>query len=141
MKQLKLIILVAVAVLGFSSCNLYSHSMKGQNAIVELKASDFEISEQFSAEVEVNKILFIDWARLFGKSETGSISGVGFSIIGDLMADPANGYALYKLMQEHPGYDVVIYPQYEKHKKAPVLGTDLFSKTTVKVTAKLGKLK
>lgn len=62
--------------------------MKGQNAIVELKASDFEISEQFSAEVEVNKILFIDWARLFGKSETGSISGVGFSIIGDLMADP-----------------------------------------------------
>ena len=47
----------------------------------------------------------------------------------------------FKMMQQNPGYDVVIYPQVESYRHAPVLGTDIYSKTTYKVTARLGKLK
>ena len=40
-------------------------------------------------------------------------------------------------MNNNQGYDVVFYPQYETVKKNYVV----FSKTTTKVTARLGKLK
>ncbi len=144
MKALKLIIVACVATLGFASCNTYSHSMKEPNSIVELKASDFELSEQFTAEAEVSKILFIDWTRVFGDTKSGSAESNVASVIpviGGAMTDASKGYALYKLMEEHPGYDVVVYPQYEIHKTAPILGTDFFSHKTIKVTARLGKLK
>lgn len=147
MKKLKFILFAVIATFALSSCNTFSHSMKEPNVRVTLTSSDIELSEQFSAEITVHKVLFIDWERLFGKTETGSVEGAGSStlasipVIGNMTSDPSSSYALYKLMQEHPGYDVVVYPQYEKHKVAPILGTDLTSKTTVKVTARLGKLK
>lgn len=62
-------------------------------------------------------------------------------VIGSIVPDVTSNYALYKLMAEHPGYDVVFYPQFEKRKHAPILGTSLYSKTTVKVTARLAKMK
>ena len=58
-----------------------------------------------------------------------------------LPVEAGANYALFKMMQQNPGYDVVIYPQVESYRHAPVLGTDIYSKTTYKVTARLGKLK
>ena len=81
---------------------------------------------------------------MFGVQEMGTADAVNVAsipVIGNLMVDKAASYAMYTLMKEHPGYDVVVYPQVEKHKKAPLLGTDIYSTTTVKVTARLGKLK
>ena len=138
------LILVAVASMILTSCNVYTHSMREPNVRVELTAADFELSEQFTAEAEITKIFCVDWARLFGVQEMGTADAVNVAsipVIGNLMVDKAASYAMYTLMKEHPGYDVVVYPQVEKHKKAPLLGTDIYSTTTVKVTARLGKLK
>lgn len=95
-----------------------------------------------TGEATVTRVIGIDWVHLFGTKEIGESASVGTTIpyIGMAIPDGAN-YALYKLMQKNPGYDVVIYPQVESHRYAPVLGTDIYSKTTYKVTARLGKLK
>jgi hypothetical protein len=45
-------------------------------------------------------------------------------------------------MSKNPGYDVVFYPQYEKHVRRPILGIGfIYKKTTVIAKARLGKLK
>ena len=125
-----------------ASCNTYHHSMKGPNAYLELKASDFDLSGTVTGEATVTKIIGIDWQRLFGKEEIGETPSMGTTIpfIGAVIPSGAN-YALYDLMKKNPGYDVVVYPQVESYRHAPILGTDIFSKTTYKVTARLGKLK
>ncbi len=138
-----LMALAVVACLSFSSCHSYSSVMREPNVKFEFNSSDIDLSEQFSAEATTVKVLGINWARLFKKSEDGYVntSGVGIPILGSFVADQTVNEALYKLMQEHPGYDVVLYPQYTKYEHKPVLGTHIYSKTTVKVTARLGKLK
>lgn len=79
---------------------------------------------------------------IFGDREFANTPSFGTVIptIGERVNRGAN-YALFNLMQKNPGYDVVIYPQVEAHRYAPVLGTDIYSKTTYKVTARLGRLK
>lgn len=143
----KFFLLVAVCGLFglfMSSCDTYRHSMKEPNVYFELYANDIELSEQVIGEATVTRIVGIDWERLFGTREIGesAITGVPeIPVIGNLLADAGVSYALYDLMQKYPGYDVVVYPQVETHKVAPVLGTNIYSTTTYKVTARLGKLK
>lgn len=74
-------------------------------------------------------------------SDVPGAAFVSIPVIGSIVPDVTSNYALYKLMAEHPGYDVVFYPQFEKRRHAPILGTSLYSKTTVKVTARLAKMK
>lgn len=50
----------------------------------------------------------------------------------------ASTYALYTLMKENPGYDIVIYPQYEMQSFIVQI---FYSKRTVTVMARLGKIK
>ena len=142
MKKFRLLLVCGIAMLFMSSCHTYTHSMKGPNASVEYHAEDFDLSGAVTGEATVVRVLGIDWQRLFGKEEIGITPSVGTVIpyIGLSIPSGAN-YALYNLMQKNPGYDVVIYPQVESYRHAPILGTDLYSKTTYKVTARLGKLK
>lgn len=135
MKKVVLLLACVIAVVMATSCQSYRHTMREPNVKVTLNSNDLELSSQVSAEATVTRIVGLDWARLFGKTETGVTP-----VLGAILPTGAN-YALYKLMQENPGYDVVIYPQVEAHRHAPILGTDLYSKTTYKVTARLGKLK
>lgn len=134
MKKLTFL-LVCVACMFLTSCNAYRHSMREPNAYVEYHAEDFTLSDQVSGEYTATRIFFINWANLFGSKKIGSTS-----IIGDLVPTGAN-QALYDMMQKNKGYDVVIYPQVEVHRHAPIFGTDLYSTTTYKVTARMGKLK
>lgn len=142
MKKFGLLLMCSLAMLFMASCNTYTHSMKTANAFVEYHAEDFTLSPAVTGEATVVRVLGIDWNRLFGKVEIGITPSVGTVIpyIGMSIPSGAN-YALYDLMQKNPGYDVVIYPQVESYRHAPILGTDLYSKTTYKVTARLGKLK
>lgn len=142
MKKFKLFLLCGLAVLFMASCNTYTHSMKTPNSYVEYHAADFELSAPVTGEATVTRVLCIDWQHTFGTEEIGLTSDVGTVVpyIGLTIPSGAN-YALYNLMKKNPGYDVVIYPQVETHRHAPILGTDLYSKTTYKVTARLGKLK
>ena len=142
MKKFRLLLICGFAMLLMASCNTYTHSMKGPNANVEFHAADFDLSGTVTGEATVVRVLGIDWAHLFGTEEIGETSDFGTAIpyIGTVVPTGSN-YALYNLMKKNPGYDVVIYPQVEIHRHAPILGTDLYSKTTYKVTARLGKLK
>lgn len=142
-----LIVFFAVA-MTFSSCTSVNKTMREPNVLVELEKEDFDLSEQVSAEASTTLILGIDWKRLRNK-QTGEvergvvpISLAMIPVIGNIVADMTANYALYNLMQANPGYDVVFYPQYETTVERPILGIGLFKKvTTVKTTARLGKLK
>ena len=142
MKKFRLLLICGFAMMLMASCNTYTHSMKGPNANVEFHAEDFDLSGAVTGEATVVRVLCIDWAHLFGTSEIGETSDLGTVVpyIGTVVPTGTN-YALFNLMKKNPGYDVVIYPQVEIHRHAPILGTDLYSKTTYKVTARLGKLK
>ena len=144
MKKISILVICAFVGLMFASCDTYRHTMKDANAKVELYAADFELSEPVTGEATVTKIVYVDWERLFGTSKVGTLespTSVGLPIIGNFMPTGGASYAIYDMLQKNPGYDVVFYPQVEEHKKAPVLGTDIYSTTTSKVTARLGKLK
>ena len=142
MKKFRLLLICGFALLLMASCNTYRHSMKGPNATVEYHAEDFDLSGAVTGEATVVRVLGIDWQRLFGSAEVGDTPDFGTVIPYLGMAIPTGAnYALYNMMQKNPGYDVVIYPQVESHRHAPILGTDIYSKTTYKVTARLGKLK
>ncbi len=150
MKKILLSISVA-ATLFMTSCTVNSRMMREPNTRLNLVKSDFTISEQFSAEAEQTKILGIDFARLF-KKEYGFTSRDGMGggslltslpIVGNVLANSANAsavqnYAMFNIMQDHKGYDVVFYPQFETSSFS-FLG--LYRKTKVKVTARLAKLK
>lgn len=145
----KSILVIGLVVLGLSSCTTMSKTMKEPNVRVDLNKSDFVLSEQVSAETSSTKIIGIDFSRLFlkkqGEVEVNSVSFVNIAnipVVGNLISDRTSSYALYELMQNNPGYDVVFYPQYEIKVVKPFLGIGFLTKTTyVKVTARLGKLK
>jgi hypothetical protein len=144
----KLFTLGLFASLLATSCTTVNKSMREPNVRVELERDDFTLSEQVSAEASSKKIIGIDFQRLF-KKNTGTVEGgaalINFAslpIIGNVLVDPTANYALYTLMSNNPGYDVIFYPQYETTVEKPVLGLGfILTKTTVKTTARLGKLK
>lgn len=151
-----------------SSCSVSSHTMKTPNYHIEFYKNDFNYSKQVTAHATVTKIFCIDWQRLFNWSKAslesdmpsttinmndnndprvnvgydifpfaGTLSIPIIPIIGDIGKGKASSYALYNLMKENPGYDVVIYPQY--HSEGHFFPF-IYSKETVLVTARLGKI-
>lgn len=146
---LKTIVIISVLAGLLSSCTSLNKTMREPNVRVELQKEDFELSKQVTAEAQETKIIGIDFSRLF-KKETGTVVSpspalidfASIPVIGSMFQNRASGYALYELMINNPGYDVVIYPQYEVEVKKPILGIGFLTKITkVKVTARLGKLK
>lgn len=136
-----LVLLSFAALMGimFSSCSLHSKSMKTPAHHVEFVKGDFEYSDQLTGEAVEQRIIGIDWARLF-KKELGEViepTALNIPIIGTLIANKVNLYALYNVMQENPGYDVVFFPQFETKK----FGLwPFYQETRVKVTTRLGKI-
>ena len=146
-KQIKKIALLIVVLGAFASCTTLTKTMREPNTRVNLTKADFTLSDQFSAEAKSLKILGIDWQRFFNKKMgtikggSSSISLASIPVIGNYLADKTANYALYDLMNNNPGYDVVFYPQYETKVVKPFLGIGFIVKTTtVKATARLGKL-
>lgn len=131
-----------------SSCTTLNNSMREPNARVELKKADFTLSDQVTAEATSTKIFGIDFARLF-LAKTGVVEGSGalqlFSlasipVVGNVLADRTANYALHELMTSNKGYDVIFYPQYETKIVRPIGLGFIYKITTVKTTARLGKL-
>lgn len=138
---------MALTLVFFSSCTSVNKSMREPYTRVELNLEDFTLSQQLTAEATTTKYLNIDFARLFSKN-TGTLTGTSalslasIPVVGNVVVDQTVNYALFELMQANPGYDVVFYPSYETTVKKPIIGIGAFTKiTTVKVTARLGKLK
>ena len=163
MKKTHFLFLLAGLTAFLSGCSVSNHSMKSPNYHIEFYKADFEYSPQVEAEAMSVRVLGIDWARLF-KWQSGSIESDRFKLLSDnsninvnvvtdniigtlntiipVLGDYGKGkvssYALYYLMQQNPGYDVVIYPQYETHR---FIVPFFYSKRRVKVRARLGRIK
>ena len=140
MKKINILFsLVLVAAL-LAGCSLSSLTRKSPANYIEFNKADFEISNQITGEATVEKILMVDWARLFNK-KYGVIevpTQAIYTIIGSQAAFYPQRYAIFNILQENPGYDIVLYPQYE----SKMTGfPPFYSVTKVKVTTKLGKLK
>ena len=145
------ILVLGVISIFLSSCSTYHKTMRAPNVIIKLNKADFTLSNQVSAKAETSIIYGIDadWLYTFTK-KTGtlekensvSISFANIPVIGDVISDKTANYALYELMKNNPGYDVVFFPQYAKKVTsiAPWPFKMLFKVTNVEVTAKLGKL-
>jgi hypothetical protein len=140
MKKINILFLLVLVFALLSGCSTSTMTRKGANPIMGLSKDDFEISSQVTGEATVEKILMVDWARLFNK-KYGTIevpSMAVFSIIGQQATFYPQLYAIYNILQENPGYDVVLYPQYETKKTGFI---PFYSVTKVKVTTRLAKLK
>ncbi len=135
MKKSIFILVFAVLAFGASSCSATLQTMKEPTTYFELNSNDYTLSEPVTGEATITRILGIDWSRLF-KVKAALIDAPVVSINTVLSADSM--YAIYDLLEKHPGYDFVMYPQI-------VSKTDgfygIFTTTTVKVTGRLGKLK
>ncbi len=148
------IIGIALIATALTSCTAINKSMREPNSRIEFYADDFEFSEIMKASATSTKIIGIDFSRLF-TAETGTVANdnnaVGAAIttiiapgnipvIGNYVGDRTANYALYNLMQDNPGYDVVFYPSYRTTVEAPI-GIPLYTITTVEVSARLAKIK
>ncbi len=130
------------------NCTSYYHSMREPNSRVDFTKNDFILSEQVSAQAQATKVFGIDWARIF-TTRTGSVEGTSslisvakIPVVGNLLSDATANYALYNLMEDNKGYDVVFYPKYETKVYRPIIGIGFFAKITkVKATARLAKFK
>lgn len=135
-----------MCLLMMASCTTVNKSMREPNVRVNLNKSDFALSGQVTGEAKSTKFLGIDFARLFTKrtaeiENDNPVSLASVPVIGNFVSDRTANYALYEMMSQNPGYDVVIYPQYETKIVRPFLGLGFILKTTtVKATARLGKL-
>ena len=149
MKKIVSFMVVVLSVLLLTtSCASLNQTMREPTSRVEFTKNDFSMSNQVSADVTVVTVLGIDWMRLFSKKmgsvDAGSsaIKAASIPIIGNFVSDKTKNYALYNLMEQNKGYDVIFYPQYETKVQKPFLGLGFITKiTTVKTTARLGKIK
>jgi len=147
MKRFTKFVAFIAIVAAFTSCSTLNKSMREPNSRVEFEKKDFTLSDQVSAEATCTKILNIDFARLFSKTsgnvEGGAATMISLSsipVVGNMITDKTASYALYELMNANPGYDVVFYPQFETKVVKPIALGFLMKTTTVKTTARLGKL-
>jgi len=142
-------VMIALVVLCTSGCVTNQKGMREPNSKVDFVKSDFKFSDQLTGQGKDTKIFGIDFYRIGHSSDMGYVKGeegkitLGIiPVIGNYLSDESSYYALYDLMNKNPGYDVIFYPQYEKHVNKPVLGIGfIYKTTTVKATARLGKLR
>lgn len=148
----KTIILFSLAIVALlSSCTSINKSIREPNTRLNLQKSDFTLSDQVIGEASTTQILGIDFARLFMK-KSANVNKDGFPagplgidissipVIGGFVMNKTSSYALYDMMDKNKGYDVVFYPQYEVTVRRPIGFGFIYKVTTVKATARLGKL-
>jgi len=142
----KLFLATIAATLLLSSCTSLKTTMKEPNVSFELYAENVELSPQVEAESTSTKILGIDWSRLFDKKtgvvESSSVLSVAsIPVVGNYVTNTTANLALYELMSQNEGYDVVFYPQYSTEVERPIGLGFIYKIETVKVKSRLGKLK
>ena len=139
MKKFRFLLILAVAMLAFTSCTTLSRSMREPNVRIELKADDMILSEPVTGTATVIRVFGIDWKRLF-KGEYATVTAPIMGLTPELLPEGAS-HAIYDMLEKNPGWDFVMYPQ-AKSESYRVLGLGLiYSETETTVTARLGKLK
>ena len=151
MKKLLNTFLILTIVFGIFGCTIVNTSFPAAGPTL----SELEISDEFTTEVEVKKILGFDFERLLKVSNTnigtptgsfnGDISGLMLSANTGMLPLNSIGlsgstytYALNKLMNENPGYDIIVTPKFNSKLDGipPLYWTE-----KVEVKARLGRVK
>ena len=132
---MKKIILLFTIALFFSSCSTLTSSIKNPTNYIEFNKNDFDYTKQVSSTSKVDFLFGFSLAntRKKGKFSKGSSALIGFGI-GKL--SKAENLAIYNLLKDNPGYDVVLYPKFDTKSSGFI-----FTTSEVKVTARLAKLK
>lgn len=139
MKKWFLIFAVALMAMTFEGCVSTQMSVMNATPQIQLKPEHLEVTQQLEASAATTRIFGIDWDRLFNKREA-VIKGSVYSSL--TLMDHTELYAVYSLLKQHEGYDIVLYPQFVKVVRKPVLGIGcLCTITEVKVKARMAKLK
>jgi len=139
MKKVSILLVVVVMAMFMGGC--MSTQMTVPNSIpqVQLKPENLEITQPMDATAVTVRVFGIDWQRLF-TSRSADIKGSVYSTIP--LIDKTDKYAIYTLLKQNEGYDMVIYPQFTTVVRKPFLGLGMIYKVTeVKVTARMAKLK
>ena len=143
MKKTKKLLSIFIITILLSSCTTINKTIKQPFSGVEIKMSDFSLSEQQSARATSVTILGIDFERLFIKKMGGDGSlASSLPIIGQYLSDPTTSYAMYDLLENDNNADFIFYPQIEKKSICPIIGICFINRiTTVDVKARTGTFK
>lgn len=163
----KQLLLSTAFLLFLSSCNVSRNSMREANYQLWLHHEDLAYSSQLTGKAEQTKVLFLDFERLLGKKKweygnfgdlpsdpfgsnvnvnaSGSVINNADAVIGAVIngvigvssVSRVEQMAMYDLMRQNPGYDMVMFPQFTSRRKWFIVG----SKTEVVCKAKLATLK
>lgn len=135
------------ALLFNSGCTLMMNKGANQPNYISLQKGDYDLSDIKTAKGEAKIILGFSMGEndkagsisVYG--EGGAAMPTGCCLAG--LADPAGAaksIALYNLLEQNPGYDAVLSPNYKIVQKMPC-GIPIFQTTTVTVSARLVKYK
>ena len=138
---MKKILTTMFASLIFTSCTTMTNVVPVNNTTVHQTVADLEsVSEFKTATVKVTEIFGFDFARLFKVKTAGSfiVPSLPIPFVGAALSKDYQGYALRKLLDENPGKDMVLDPQYSVD-STDYLG--LFKTVKITVKARLANVK
>lgn len=139
MKKYFLLFAALFLTVTFSSCVTTHSSIANSTPQIQLKPEHLDVTEQKEAAAVTTRIFGVDWERLLS-SRSASIRGTVVSTIPTF--DRTDNYAIYNLLKQNEGYDMVLYPKFTKIVRKPVLGIgSICTITEVKVSARMAKLK
>ena len=139
MKKYYLLFAALLFAASFSSCVSTHSSIASSTPQIQLKPEHLDVTEQKEAAAVTTRIFGVDWGRLIG-SRSATIRGTVVSTIPSF--DRTDEYAIFSLLKQNDGYDMVLYPKFTKVVRKPVLGIgSICTITEVKVSARLAKLK
>lgn len=139
MKRLMLFFAAVLVAVTLGSCVSTHSSIANSTPQIQLKPEHLDITEHKEATAVTMRIFGVDWERLFS-SRSATIRGSVYTNL--LSFDRTDEYAVYNLLKQNDGYDMVLYPKFNKVVRKPVLGIGgICTITEVKVTARMAKLK
>jgi hypothetical protein len=139
MKKISILVVVAVMAMLMGSCMSTQMTVSRSVPEIQLKPENLDITQQMEATAVTVRVFGIDWERLFS-SRSAAIRGSVYTPVP--IVDKTDQYAVYSLLKQNEGYDMVLYPQFTTVVRKPFLGLGAIYKVTeVKVTARMAKLK
>lgn len=139
MKKISFIVAAVLIALLSGSCMSTHSSILSSTPQIQLKPENLDITTHKEASAVTMRILGVDWERLTSK-RSASMRGTVYSSFTSF--DRTDEYAIYNLLKQNEGYDMVLYPKFDKVVRKPVLGIGVICTITeVKVSARMAKLK
>ena len=139
MKKISIILSVLAMTLLMGSCMSTQMTLSGSVPEIQLKPEHLEVTQPMDATAVTVRVFGIDWERLF----TSRSAAIRASVYTPMpLIDKTDMYAIYSLLKQNEGYDMVLYPQFTTVVRKPFLGLGAIYKVTeVKVTARMAKLR